>query len=44
MKKTVGELQTKENFNKNTVKLFDYYLESRQVSFEEQLSKLQPAE
>lgn len=44
MKKTVSELQTKENFDKNTVKLFDYYLESRQVSFEEQLSKLQPAE
>jgi len=44
MKKTVGELQIKENFNKNTVKLFDYYLKSRQISFEEQLSKLQPAE
>jgi hypothetical protein len=44
MKKTVSELENKDSFYKNSIKLFDYYLESRQVSFEEQLSKLQPAE
>lgn len=44
MKKTVSELETKETFHSKSIKLFDYYLESRQVSFEEQLSKLQPAE
>lgn len=44
MEKTVSELETKESFHDKSVKLFEYYLESRQVSFEEQLSKLQPAE
>lgn len=44
MEKTVSELETKESFNDKTVKLFELYLETRQISFEEQLSKLQPAE
>jgi len=44
MEKTVSELETKESFNEKTVKLFELYLETRQISFEEQLSKLQPAE
>lgn len=44
MKKTVDEMDNKENFYKNSTKLFEYYLESRQISFEEQLSKLQPTE
>jgi hypothetical protein len=41
MKKTVDSLQTKENFEKEVVELFDKYLTLRQESFTEQLSKLQ---
>lgn len=41
MKKTVDSLQTKENFEIESVKLFDGYLSTRQESFTEQLSKLQ---
>lgn len=41
MAKTVNSLQTKENFEKEAVELFDKYLTSRQESFTEQLSKLQ---
>jgi len=41
MRKTVESLPTKEFFEKESVKLFDKYLTSRQESFIEQLSKLQ---
>lgn len=44
MKKTVDSLQTKENFEKESVNLFDGYLTTRQNSFTEQLSKLQTIE
>jgi hypothetical protein len=44
MKKTVGTLPTKEEFEKNSVTLFESYLSKRQESFEEQLSKLQTIE
>lgn len=41
MKKTVDSLSTKETFEKESVKLFEGYLNTRQESFTEQLSKLQ---
>ena len=44
MKKTVESLPTKEEFEKNTLSLFEGYLLTRQESFEEQLSKLQTIE
>ena len=44
MKKTVDSLQTKENFEKESVNLFDGYLTTRQKAFTEQLSKLQTIE
>jgi hypothetical protein len=44
MKKTVDSLPTKEEFEKNTLSLFEGYLSKRQESFEEQLSKLQTIE
>jgi glycosyltransferase involved in cell wall biosynthesis len=44
MKKTVESLPTKETFEKESVKLFEGYLSTRQQSFTEQLSKLQTIE
>jgi glycosyltransferase involved in cell wall biosynthesis len=44
MKKTVDSLPTKETFEKESVKLFEGYLKTRQESFTEQLSKLQTIE
>ena len=44
MKKTVESLPTKETFEKESVKLFEGYLKTRQESFTEQLSKLQTIE
>ena len=44
MKKTVDSLQTKENFEKESVNLFEGYLTTRQTAFTEQLSKLQTIE
>jgi hypothetical protein len=41
MKKTIDSLPTKETFEKTSVKLFEGYLQTRQQSFTEQLSKLQ---
>jgi hypothetical protein len=41
MKKTIDSLPTKETFEKTSVKLFEGYLQTRQESFTEQLSKLQ---
>ena len=44
MLKTVENTSTKEEFNKVSVSLFEGYLTTRQISFEEQLSKLQTIE
>lgn len=44
VKETVDSLQTKEDFNKKAVQLFDEYFSVRLNSFEEQLSKLQTIE
>ena len=44
MKKTVDSLSTEETFKKESVKLFEGYLTTRQESFTEQLSKLQTTE
>jgi hypothetical protein len=44
MKKTVDSLPAKETFDKESVKLFEGYLNTRQDSFTEQLSKLQTIE
>jgi hypothetical protein len=41
MKKTVDSLPTKETFETESVRLFEGYLNTRQESFAEQLSKLQ---
>lgn len=44
MTETVNSLQTKENFNKQSVSLFDEYFSIRLQSFEDQISKLQTIE
>lgn len=44
MDKTVESLSTKESFDTNAVSIFRGYLETRQSSFEEQLSKLETIE
>ena len=44
MKSTVETLPTKEDFNTQSVSLFEEYFSTRQKSFEDQLSKLQTIE
>jgi glycosyltransferase involved in cell wall biosynthesis len=44
MRETVSSLQTKEDFNKQSVSLFDEYFSVRLKSFEDQISKLQTIE
>lgn len=44
MNETVNSLQTKEDFNKQSVSLFDEYFSIRLQSFEDQISKLQTIE
>jgi len=44
MKSTVESLSTKEEFYKNSLSLFEGYLETRRKSFEEQLDKLAEVE
>ena len=44
MENTVNTLTTKETFEKNSVSLFEGYLETRQKSFEEQLNKIAETE
>jgi hypothetical protein len=44
MEKTVTELKTKEDFEKEAISLFDGYITTRLTSFEEQLSKLETIE
>jgi hypothetical protein len=41
MEKTVSELQTKEQFEENTISLFSKMFETRLTSFEDQLSKFE---
>jgi hypothetical protein len=41
MEKTVSELQTTEQFEQNTIDLFDKMFETRLASFEDQLSKFE---
>jgi hypothetical protein len=44
MSETVNELSSKEEFDKEVNSLFGGYLQTRLVSFEEQLNKLEPTE
>jgi glycosyltransferase involved in cell wall biosynthesis len=44
MENTVKSLSTKEDFEKNSVSLFEGYLLTRQQSFEEQLNKIAETE
>jgi hypothetical protein len=44
MKKTVTELQTKEEFYKNASLIFEEFINTRLTSFEEQLNKLETIE
>jgi hypothetical protein len=44
MKKTVGEIESKESFYSKTITLFNEYIQTRLSSFEEQLDKLQVTE
>jgi DNA topoisomerase IA len=41
MEKTVSEIQTKEQFEENTIDLFSKMFETRLASFEDQLSKFE---
>jgi DNA topoisomerase IA len=41
MEKTVSEIQTKEQFEENTITLFSKMFETRLASFEDQLSKFE---
>jgi hypothetical protein len=44
MKKTISELPTKEDFYKNSVSIFEKFINTRLTSFEEQLNKLETTE
>lgn len=44
MKKTISELQTKEEFYKNASLIFEEFINTRLTSFEEQLNKLETIE
>ncbi len=44
MKKTISELLTKDDFYKKTLSIFEEFINTRLVSFEEQLNKLETIE